>query len=167
MSEKVKRLLRVLGAKNLTEVGVKLLNPELFGLPPVFQKATLHLEGKQVEEFIQAIRLVAWNRFDGERVAEVIRRLHEKGLIMELEYAGDEIRITPPFWTSQASNYKGDPKKGRKLTDEERRSMFYQIKATLADANPDELDFEETFGNLYEDLPDGELVHFHVRAWWD
>jgi hypothetical protein len=172
MNAKTKKLLEALGAKNLTEAGVRLLNPYDFDLPEIFEDAELHLEGRQVEEFIEAIKPIAWNQFDGERVAEAIRKLHQRGAIMELEVTKDTILITPPFWTSQASNYKGDPKNGRKLTEEERRGLFYLIKATLADANPDELDFvtldERALDwKVSEDLPDGDLTHVRVRAWWD
>jgi hypothetical protein len=137
MSEKVKTILDLLGSSNVYEAMVKLIFD--LGLPFDGDVRVCAL-GKDVELLARAVALVErYNEFRGREVSEILLRLHEEGLIMEL-FFGREVSpvvyVKPPYWTHQASNYSGGER--RRYTVRERRRMLKRIRDELAKAKPDE-----------------------------
>jgi hypothetical protein len=155
MKEVERKLLKITKSKNLKEFLVKLIFGEDFNLPIRLLETKVEAQGKEVLDLANAIELIErYNAFEGKKLAEVVRYLHHKGLIMEIKFGREDspvVYIKPPYWTNQASN-SNTKKRGRKFTKKELEDMIKQIKFALSSLNPNELSVNE---------------FNEVRAWWD
>ena len=157
--EVTRKLLWATESKNVSEFLVKLVYGEDFHMPTRLLDTKIEAMYERVPELIDAIRLVkSYNNFRGEALSDVLRVLHERGYIMEIEFGREGsavVYVQPPYWNYQASNYDRETlgtSSARKYGDVELEAMKKRIADALRELEPDEL--HETRFNT-------------IRAWWD
>ncbi len=134
---------------------MKLVYGEDFYLPARLLDTKIEAYGQRVLEMADAIEDIdSYNNFRGAELAEKIRYLHNNGYISSVKFGREGspvVYVHAPYWTNQASNYDGKSEH-RKYTEREMATMYKEIKSTLYELDPDELDMTDYNG---------------IRAWWD
>ena len=153
--ERARKLLEATESNSVTEFLVKLVYGEDFYLPARLLDTKIESYGEDVLNLADAIeKIESYNTFQGKKLAEEVRYLHNRGYIMGARFGREGspvIYINPPYWTHQASNYNGESER-RKYTEYERDLMMGEIYNRLEKLEPDEL---------------GETDYYGIRAWWD
>lgn len=114
------------------------------------------------DQLLDYMRTVSYNEYDGEKVADALKKMAEKGIINYIEYGreGSElIYVYPPYWSRQniMLPVESKVKENRRYTEKERLEMFKEIAETFKKVlRADEVTIETINGKP-----------FRVRAWWD
>lgn len=155
LRETKQKLLEATDSGNITEYLVKSVYGEDFGLPFRLLDTKVEAYGEHIPELADAVaKIKSYNDFRGEDVAGTIRYLHDRGYLMNAKFGREGspvLYLQPPYWTNQKSNYDG-VEEHRKYDEHETWRMYKEIVAKMSELEPDELDYNESYG---------------VRAWWD
>jgi len=137
--------------RNRFELAIKVMYGEFFGLP-LMQLYARTVEDCEIEELANAIELLeSFHGFCAKKVADALREIYYKGLIMTASFGREDspvLYVFLPYWTFQSKKkFSG---KDRKFTPQEKRVMMMQISEILLETEPDEI------------TPYNE----GIRAWW-
>ena len=134
---------------------MKTVYGEDFGMPCRLLDTKVEAYGKHIPELADSIeKVTSYNDFRGQYVAEAVRYLHSKGYLMDARFGREGspvLYLRAPYWTHQKSNYDGLEEQ-KKYSEFEMGQMYGEITRAMKKLDPDELDYDETYG---------------VRAWWD
>ncbi len=166
--------------KNGTELIIKTIYGDCFNLPHSCRSLHAKIErGTEdgIEEILETIENIQYNLFDGERVAQVMRRLIDDGVIGSVAFGREfspALYIGLPTWSDHIvgndageDNYHLSKDEWVDITDLIIREIktLHPSEVHLSDTiRGDVLDIEDV---TVDGLKDGQKPKRYIRIWWD